>query len=77
MSRVDKLDISPLCPATGQPLATVSECDAADVDTAVAAARAAFDAGTWSRVAPSERKAKLLKLPDLIERDLAIRFFAG
>ena len=35
-------------PATGEVLAQVASCDAADVDRAVAAARTAFDAGHWA-----------------------------
>ncbi len=54
-------------PATGKALARVAECDAADVDAAVAAARAAFDKGSWSRMAPRERKKTLLRLADLME----------
>lgn len=54
-------------PATGEDLAGVAACDAADVDDAVTAARAAFDNGAWSRAHPADRKAVLLKLADLIE----------
>ncbi|WP_434618561.1 aldehyde dehydrogenase [Tabrizicola sp. M-4] len=57
-------------PATNARLASVAECDKADVDLAVAAARRAFEAGTWSRRAPSERKAVLLRLADLIRANL-------
>lgn len=57
-------------PATGATLAEVAECDTEDVDRAVAAARRAFDSGSWSRAAPSERKAKLLRLADLIDANL-------
>lgn len=56
-------------PATGRVVAEVAECGAEDVDRAVAAARAAFDGGVWSRAAPAVRKAALLRLADLIERD--------
>jgi hypothetical protein len=42
-------------PATGQKLATVSEGDAADIDLAVRAARAAFDDGPWSQLTVSDR----------------------
>jgi gamma-glutamyl-gamma-aminobutyraldehyde dehydrogenase len=59
-----------LAPATGQPIATVTACGPADVDRAVAAARAAFTAGSWSQRAPAERKATLLRLADLIESHL-------
>lgn len=57
-------------PATGAVLAQVAECDAADVDRAVSAARRAFDDGRWSRRPPAERKAVLLKLADLIRENL-------
>ncbi len=55
-------------PATGRTLAEVAECDAADVDRAVAAARRAFEAGAWSRRAPAERKRVLLRFAELMER---------
>lgn len=57
-------------PANGQLLAQVAECDAADVDLAVAAGRRAFEDGRWSRMAPGDRKAVLLKLADLIRANL-------
>ncbi|MCV6584966.1 MAG: aldehyde dehydrogenase [Marinibacterium sp.] len=57
-------------PATGAVLAQVAECDAHDVDRAVTAARRAFDDGRWSRAAPGDRKAVLLKLADLIRANL-------
>lgn len=55
-------------PATGATLAEVAECDAADVDLAVAVARRAFEAGHWSRMAPAERKKRLTVFADLIDR---------
>ncbi|QIE48002.1 aldehyde dehydrogenase (plasmid) [Pseudohalocynthiibacter aestuariivivens] len=57
-------------PATGAVLASVAECDAADVDLAVAAGRRAFEDGRWSRMVPGNRKAVLLKLADLIRANL-------
>ena len=57
-------------PATGAVLASVAECDAADVDLAVAAGRRAFEDGRWSRMAPGDRKTVLLKLADLIRANL-------
>lgn len=54
-------------PANGEKIADIAACDAADVDRAVASARAAFEAGVWSRLAPSERKAVLLAYADLLE----------
>jgi aldehyde dehydrogenase (NAD+) len=56
-------------PATGEILAEVAEGDAEDIDRAVAAARRAFE-GPWSRFRPAERQLLLLKLADLVERDI-------
>jgi aldehyde dehydrogenase (NAD+) len=56
-------------PATGEVLANVAEGDAEDINRAVAAARAAFN-GPWSRFKPAERQHLLLKLADLVERDI-------
>lgn len=56
-------------PATGRATAYVAACDAIDADRAVAAARAAFEAGHWANAAPAQRKAVLLRLADLIERE--------
>lgn len=53
-------------PATGQTLAQVAHCKAADVDRAVLAARKVFNAGTWSRAEPEYRKEVLLKVADLV-----------
>jgi gamma-glutamyl-gamma-aminobutyraldehyde dehydrogenase len=57
-------------PATGEVLAKIASCDAADVDRAVTAARTAFEDRRWSGKTPSERKAVLLKLADLIRANL-------
>jgi 4-(gamma-glutamylamino)butanal dehydrogenase len=64
-----------LNPSTGKVLAEVAKCDARDADSAVAAARDAFEAGVWSKAAPSLRKAVLLRLAQLINEnaeDLAL-----
>jgi acyl-CoA reductase-like NAD-dependent aldehyde dehydrogenase len=53
----------------GSTIAEVAECGAEDVDRAVRAARAAFDDGRWSELAPAERKRVLLRFAELIERD--------
>lgn len=53
-------------PFNGQVIASLPSCDAADVDAAVASARAAFKSGIWSGLHPSERKVVLGKLADLI-----------
>ena len=57
-------------PATGEVLAQVAEGDREDINRAVAAARAAFDHGPWSRLSSSERGRLIWKLADLIEENL-------
>lgn len=57
-------------PATGEVLAEVAEGDAEDIDRAVRAARRSFEDGRWSRMAPGDRKAVLLRLADLIRENL-------
>ncbi|TDC92514.1 aldehyde dehydrogenase family protein [Actinomadura sp. 7K507] len=56
-------------PRDGRTIADAAAAGAADVDRAVAAARHAFDDGPWPRLAPADRKAALLRLADLVERD--------
>ncbi|MEE9651384.1 aldehyde dehydrogenase [Enterobacter soli] len=57
-------------PATGEVIGNIAACDATDVNAAVSAARAAFEAGSWSKRSPGERKAVLLKLATLMEQEL-------
>jgi phenylacetaldehyde dehydrogenase len=54
-------------PGTGRVIAQVAECEAPDVDKAVAAAREAFE-GAWSRTTGSDRARMMWKLTDLIEK---------
>jgi aminobutyraldehyde dehydrogenase len=56
-----------LNPATGKVLAQVAEASRAQIDAAVTAASDAFEG--WSRTAPKDRAALLLKLADRIEAD--------
>ncbi|MBB3183549.1 gamma-glutamyl-gamma-aminobutyraldehyde dehydrogenase/4-guanidinobutyraldehyde dehydrogenase/NAD-dependent aldehyde dehydrogenase [Halomonas fontilapidosi] len=56
-----------LNPATGERLARVASCDSPDAELAIGHARAAFDGGVWSRLAPGRRKKVLLRLADLME----------
>ena len=56
-----------LDPATGAELAQVSEGTSADVDLAVAAARAAFDTGPWAKMSPSDRRMLLKRFALLVE----------
>ncbi|TDX30328.1 gamma-glutamyl-gamma-aminobutyraldehyde dehydrogenase [Modicisalibacter xianhensis] len=54
-------------PATGETLAEVASCDAADVELAVRHAREAYNRGDWSRLAPGKRKQAMLRLAELME----------
>ena len=56
-------------PSTGEEICQVAEADAADVDKAVAAARAAFDLGPWKKMRASERGRMLDRLAGLIEQN--------
>ncbi len=53
-------------PQAGSSLATLADCDQADVDHAVRSARDGFAAGDWSEAAPSERRAVLHRLANLV-----------
>jgi aminomuconate-semialdehyde/2-hydroxymuconate-6-semialdehyde dehydrogenase len=55
-------------PATGKPYSQVADSDSRDVDLAVAVAEKAF--ADWSRKSAAERSCILLRIGDLIERDL-------
>jgi aminomuconate-semialdehyde/2-hydroxymuconate-6-semialdehyde dehydrogenase len=55
-------------PATGQPYSLVPDSDSRDVERAVEAAEKAFP--TWSRTPAAERSSVLLRIAELIDRDL-------
>lgn len=61
-TRIDKHN-----PRDGRLLYRISEGAREDVDNAVAAAKAAFDDGRWSRISVHHRAAMLQKLADLVE----------
>ncbi len=56
-------------PSTGKVLAKVAEGDREDINRAVAAARKAFEGGSWRKLTSSQRGRLLLKLADLIEQN--------
>jgi aldehyde dehydrogenase (NAD+) len=60
----DVLNVSD--PASGRSIATVPRGGAVDVDTAVSAARRAFE-GPWSKFTPYDRQEILLRIADLVE----------
>lgn len=53
-------------PVDGRKLNEVARCDAADVELAVQAARAAFDDRRWADMAPAARKRVMIKFADLV-----------
>jgi phenylacetaldehyde dehydrogenase len=59
-------------PATGAEVATVAESESADVDRAVAAARAAFESPAWRDMKPAVRERLIHRLADLMERDIDV-----
>ncbi len=56
-----------MSPIDGQVLTTVAAGTAADMEAAIASARAAFEDGCWAGQAPGARKKVLMKWADLIE----------
>ena len=55
-------------PANGSELVHVASCGIEDADLAVQGARAAFESGTWSRMAPMDRKMVMVRWAELIEK---------
>ncbi len=55
-------------PATNEPIARVAAGGKAEIDAAVAAARAAFDTGPWRRMPVKERARALRRIADLIDK---------
>ena len=55
-------------PANGQQITDVALCGTEDADLAVKGARAAFESGVWSRMAPMDRKMVLVRWAELIEK---------
>ncbi len=55
-------------PHTEQSIADVTAAAPSDVDAAVCAARAAFDAGPWGRSEPQDRVAAILRLADVYDQ---------
>ncbi|WP_275545703.1 aldehyde dehydrogenase [Pseudomonas sp. Marseille-Q0931] len=56
-----------ISPVDGRLLGLVASCDQADAELAVKDARAAFDSGAWSRMAPALRKKVMIRFAELIE----------
>src|SRR5437868_10870107 len=58
-------------PSTEEIIAQVAAADAADVDRAVKAARAAFDSGPWPQTTAQDRGRILFKLAEKIRQNSA------
>src|SRR5260221_7048017 len=58
-------------PSTEEVIAQVAAADAADVDRAVKAARAAFDGGAWPQTTAQDRGRILFKLAEKIRQNTA------
>jgi acyl-CoA reductase-like NAD-dependent aldehyde dehydrogenase len=65
----DGATIEAVSPRDGAVLAKVAAAGPADADRAVTAARRVFDAGSWSGIAPRQRKHVLLRFADLIREN--------
>lgn len=59
-------------PSTEEAIAEVPEAGAADVDRAVAAARAAFDSGAWPATTAQERGRVLFRLAERVRKEAAM-----
>lgn len=60
-----------LNPATNEPITEVADGSAADIDRAVRAARQAFEAGPWSRMAAKDRARLIRRIGENIEKRAA------
>jgi acyl-CoA reductase-like NAD-dependent aldehyde dehydrogenase len=68
-ARPSASDFPILNPANEEPLTTLQEADAAEVDAAVRAARDAFDRGPWPRLSLDDRKDILYAIRDQLRRE--------
>jgi 4-guanidinobutyraldehyde dehydrogenase/NAD-dependent aldehyde dehydrogenase len=55
-------------PANGAAIVDVASCGAEDADRAVQIARATFESGVWSAMAPGDRKMVMVRWAELIEK---------
>jgi len=62
----DDATLPVVSPIDGTTLTSIADAAPADVDRAVAAARRAFERGSWSRAVPAERKKVLHRIAELI-----------
>ena len=65
---VDGQVFDSISPVDGRVLTQVARCSAADVNTAVVAARTAFEDHRWSGMAPAQRKRVMVRFADLLQQ---------
>jgi gamma-glutamyl-gamma-aminobutyraldehyde dehydrogenase len=58
-----------ISPIDGRVIAQIADCDAADVDAAVAVARRVFEKGEWRDAPPATKKRVLLRFAELIREN--------
>jgi gamma-glutamyl-gamma-aminobutyraldehyde dehydrogenase len=58
-----------ISPIDGRVIAHVADCEAADVDAAVAAARRSFEKGEWRDAPPATKKRVMLRFAELIREN--------
>jgi len=56
-------------PANGEAITEVANCAAEDAELAVQGARKAFESGSWSQMAPADRKMVMVRWAELIEKN--------
>ncbi len=66
VSAASGVEFDCISPVDGRTLAQVARCDGADIDIAVAAARAAFEDRRWAGLAPARRKQVMIRFADLL-----------
>ncbi len=69
VAALDGTTFAKISPIDGKAFADVADCGAADIDRAVKAARAAFEAGVWRDADPQRKKAVLLRFAELIREN--------
>ena len=62
-------DFEIVSPINGKKFTFIKRATVSDMEMAIKAARMSFDNGSWSNMAPTQRKKVLHKLANLIERD--------
>ena len=67
---ISKQRLQVISPVTEEPILNYPEAGPADIDRAVAEARAAFDNGPWPRFAPAERARYLRRIAELLTERL-------